>query len=150
MATVQITLRDQGRIREALDDYNTTLSMKPNQPGAYNSRGKLFFSLAKGRDTLLLALDDYNKAIEYDSTEGEYWVNRGATYARLGDLEKSIADFNKGLAPKPDHAVGYMNRSIIYQNLGKMDLAIQDIDSYLKLIPTNADLWYEKVVRLEL
>ncbi len=137
-------LRDQGRIREALDDYNTTLSMKPNQPGAYNSRGKLFFSLAKGRDTLLLALDDYNKAIEYDSTEGEYWVNRGATYARLGDLEKSIVDFNKGLALKPDHAVGYMNRSIIYQNLGKMDLAIQDIDSYLKLIPTNADLWYEK------
>lgn len=137
-------LRDQGRIREALSDYNTTLSMKPDQPGAYNSRGKLYFSLAKGQDTLMLALDDYNKAIQYDSTEGEYWVNRGATYARLGQLDKSIADFNKGLQLKPDHAVGYMNRSIIYQNLGKIDLAIQDIDSYLKLVPTNSDLWYEK------
>ncbi|MEZ4909554.1 MAG: tetratricopeptide repeat protein [Saprospiraceae bacterium] len=137
-------LRDEGKIREALSDYNSTLSMKPDQPGAYNSRGKLYFGLAKGQDTLLLALDDYNKAIQYDSTEGEYWVNRGATYARLGQLDKSIADFNKGLLLKPDHAVGYMNRSIIYQNLGRIDLAIQDIDSYLRLIPTNSDLWYEK------
>jgi len=136
--------RDNKMYTEALADYNKTISMKDAQPQAYNSRARLFFDLAKGRDTLLLALADYNKAISYDSTDGEFLVNRGATYARLGDVEKAIENFNQGLKLKPDHAVGYLNRSIMYNATGKIDLAHEDITSYLKLNPYNADLWYEK------
>lgn len=136
--------RDNKMYKEALADYNKTISMKDAQPQAYNSRARLFFDLAKGRDTLLLALADYNKAISYDSTDGEFLVNRGATYARLGDVEKAIENFNQGLKLKPDHAVGYLNRSIMYNATGKIDLAHEDITSYLKLNPYNADLWYEK------
>jgi tetratricopeptide (TPR) repeat protein len=137
-------LRDNGRYKEALADYNKTIEMKDEQPQAYNSRARLFFTLAKTQDTLLLALQDYDKAIKYDPNDGEFRVNRGATYARLGDIEKAIEDFDEGLKLKPDHAVGYLNRSIMYNNLGKIDLALQDIESYLKYNPYNADLWYEK------
>ncbi len=136
--------RDNKMYKEALADYNKTIAMKDNQPQAYNSRARLFFDLAKGRDTLLLALADYNKAISYDSTDGEFLVNRGATYARLGDVDKAIENFNIGLKLKPDHAVGYLNRSIMYNATGQIDLAHKDIESYLKLNPYNADLWYEK------
>jgi tetratricopeptide (TPR) repeat protein len=136
--------RDKKMFREALTDYNATISMKDNQPQAYNSRARLFFEIAKGPDTLLLALNDYTKAISYDSTDGEFWVNRGATYARLGNIEKAIEDLNKGLKLKPDHAVGYLNRSIMYHNINRTDLALADIESYLKLNPYNADLWFEK------
>ncbi|MGB4959989.1 MAG: tetratricopeptide repeat protein, partial [Saprospiraceae bacterium] len=101
-------------------------------------------------DTLLLALRDYNKAVEYDSTEGEFLVNRGATYARLGDLDRAIQDFDAGLKLKPDHAVGYLNRSIMYQNKNRIDLALKDIESYLEIVPTNPDLWYEKARALRL
>ncbi|MBL0027118.1 MAG: tetratricopeptide repeat protein [Saprospiraceae bacterium] len=136
--------RDNKMYAEALADYNKTISMKDNQPQAYNSRARLFFDIAKNQDTLLLALNDYNKAIQYDPKDGEFRINRGATYARLGNIDKAIEDFNEGLKLKPDHAVGYLNRSIMYQNLNRIDLALQDIDSYLKLNPYNADLWYEK------
>lgn len=136
--------RDKKMYSEALADYNATISMKDNQPQAYNSRARLFFDIAKGQDTLLLALNDYNKAIQYDSTDGEFRVNRGATYARLGNIDKAIDDFNNGLRLKPDHAVGYLNRSIMYQNINRIDLALADIESYLKLNPYNPDLWYEK------
>ncbi len=136
--------RDNKMYTEALADYNKTISMKDNQPQAYNSRARLFFDIAKSNDTLMLALNDYNKAIQYDPKDGEFRINRGATYARLGNIEKAIEDFNEGLKLKPDHAVGYLNRSIMYQNMNRIDLALQDIDSYLKLNPYNADLWYEK------
>lgn len=136
--------RDNKMYKEALADYNKTISMKDAQPQAYNSRARLFFDLAKGKDTLLLALADYNKAISYDSTDGEFLVNRGATYARLGDVEKAIENFNLGLKLKPDHAVGYLNRSIMYNATGRIDLAHGDITTYLQLNPYNADLWYEK------
>lgn len=136
--------RDLGKYNEALADYDRTLSLKDNQPQAYNSRARLYFELARERDTLLLALNDYNKAIELLPNDGEFWVNRGATYARLGEVDKAIENLTEGLRLKPDHAVGYMNRSIMYHNLGQTDLALKDIESYLKLVPTNGDLWYEK------
>ena len=142
--------RDNRMYKEALADYNATISMKDEQPQAYNSRARLFFTLATGRDTLLLALNDYNKAIQYNPTDGEFLVNRGATFARLGDIEKAILDFNEGLKLKPDHAVGYLNRSIMYQNMNRIDLAYADIETYLTLNPYNADLWYEKARALRL
>ena len=137
-------LRDKGEFKRALADYNKTISLKDEQPEAYNSRAKLFFNLAKTQDTLLLALNDYNKAIQYDPDNGEFYVNRGATYARMGDINRAIEDMNKGIELKPNHAVGYLNRSLMYRSQGKIDLALKDIDTYLQYNPYNGDMWYEK------
>lgn len=136
--------RDKGMYKEAMADYNKTISLKDEQPQAYNSRARLFFTMAKGQDTLLLALKDYNKAIEYEPDNGEFYTNRGATYARLGNINQAISDLTKGIELKPDHDVAYLNRSIMYQQSNRVDLAIKDIDSYLKLRPNNGDMWYEK------
>lgn len=136
--------RDKKMYKEALADYDTTIKMKDDQPGAYNSRARLYFDVAKGRDTLLLALSDYNKAIQYEPNNGEYWINRGATHARLGMIDQAVEDLNKGLQLKPDHASGYINRSIMYRNLGKIELSLKDIETYLTLNPYSGDLWYEK------
>jgi len=137
-------LREQGRIAEALRDYSKYLSLNPKGMQAYNSRARLYFDVGKTRDTLLLALQDYNSAIALDPTNGEFLINRGATYARLGDLDKAIKDMNEGLKYKPDHAVGYLNRSVMYNQKGNYQAALQDIESYLRLKPYNANLWYEK------
>jgi len=136
--------RDKKMMNEAIADYNKTISLKPNQPQAYNSRARLFFDLAKGQDSLLMALDDYNKAIELLPDDGEFWTNRGATYARLGDLEKAIENLTEGIRLKPDHATAYMNRSLMYHSISRPDLALEDIIKYLELVPNHADLWYEK------
>lgn len=136
--------REQKLYDKALADYSSTLKLKEHQPQVYNSRARLFFEAAKGRDTLILALNDYNKAIEYLPSDGEFRVNRGAVYARLGNTEKAIEDLTEGIKLKPDHAVGYLNRSIMYHANGNVELALKDIESYLSLVPGNGDLWYEK------
>ncbi|MCZ2100105.1 MAG: tetratricopeptide repeat protein [Chitinophagales bacterium] len=136
--------REQKMYNEALADYEASLRLKEHQPQVYNSRGRMYFEAAKGRDTLLLALNDYTKAIEYLPEDGEFRINRGATYARLGETQKAIDDISEGLKLKPDHAVGYLNRSIMYHNTGQIDLALKDIESYLQLNPSSGDLWYEK------
>ncbi|MFZ1703479.1 MAG: tetratricopeptide repeat protein, partial [Saprospiraceae bacterium] len=89
--------RDNGKYMEALADYNKSIALKDDQPQAYNSRARLFFTVAKSRDTLLMALRDYNKAIEYMPNDGEFYTNRGATYARLNEIDKAIADLTKGI-----------------------------------------------------
>lgn len=130
--------RDQGRIEEALADYNAALSLKPD--GAlYNSRAKLYFNQQKYDK----ALTDYNKAIETDSTQGEFYVNRGAVFALTGQLELALQDFTKGLILDPEHANGYKNRSLVYQSFGQWQKSLDDITIYLGMHPEDADLWYE-------
>lgn len=137
-------LREEGRVQEALRDYNKATTLNPNGKQAFNSRARLYFDIAKTQDTLLLALQDYNRAIELDPKNGEFLINRGATKARLGDINNAIADINEGLKYKPDHATGYLNRSVLYNNQGKFQEALNDINAYIKLRPYNGDLWYEK------
>ncbi|MEE9437687.1 MAG: tetratricopeptide repeat protein [Saprospiraceae bacterium] len=133
--------RDNGQIQGALSDYSQSIALKPSAQ-AYNSRARLYFQM--GKENLNLALQDYNKAIEMTPNDGEFLINRGATFARLGQIDKGIDDINKGLKLKPDHVAGYINRSVLYNGQGKVELALKDINSYLKLRPYNADIWYEK------
>jgi len=135
--------RDEGMKKEALADYNNAISLKPSA-ATYNSRARLYFDSGNNRDTIILALNDYNKAIEMDKKNGEYYVNRGATWARLGDLDKSIEDLNMGLKLKPDQLSGYINRSIMYRSKGDYKNSLEDIKTYLKFNPNSADIWYEK------
>jgi Tfp pilus assembly protein PilF len=131
--------RDQGMTELALKDYDSALALKPD--GAlYNSRAKLYFNLKKYNE----AMEDYNRAIAIDSTEGEYFINRGAVFALTNNLQMALKDFNKGLTLKPDHANGFKNRSLVFQSFGQWDKAVEDISTYLSMHPEDADLWYER------
>ena len=131
--------RDQGRIDEALTDYNAAIALKPDA-ALYNSRAKLYFNQQKYQE----AMSDYNKAIALDSSAGEYFINRGAVYALTGNFQPALQDFNKGLALSPEHANGYKNRSLVYQALQRWEDAYKDVEKYLTMHPEDADLWYEK------
>lgn len=148
--------RSQKKYDEALVDYNKAISLKED-PQTYNSRARLYFDTANDSTRLLLALKDYNRAIELKPNDGEFWVNRGATYARLGNLEKAIENINTGLKFKPDHLnrlpqpIRALNSALAARfPLGSTEygqyttLAIADLDEYQKYRPYNGDTWYEK------
>ncbi|MEP6647488.1 MAG: tetratricopeptide repeat protein [Saprospiraceae bacterium] len=131
--------RDEGRIEDALKDYDSAIRLKPD--GAlYNSRAKLYFNLQKYE----MAMSDYNLAIQNDSTQGEYYVNRGAVFALSNQFQLALNDFNKGLKLDPKHANGYKNRSLVYESFQQWDKAVNDITTYLNMHPEDADLWYER------
>ena len=129
--------RDLKQYDKALADYNKAIELKAGH-STYNSRAKLFF--IKNEDQK--AIQDYTIAIER-MPKAEYYVNRGAAYAKLGNVDLALKDLNKGLELDPSWKVGYLNRSIMYNMQGNFDLALKDIDSYLRYEPKNSDLWYE-------
>ena len=135
--------RDEGRIAEALHDYSEVIKLVQDKPEPYNSRAKLYFGFPQ-RDSLLKALDNYNKAIVLDPDNAEYWTNRGATYAKLGDPNNAVKNFNKAQEFDPNFANLYLNRSVIFNNSGQWQNALNDITKYLELKPYHADMWYEK------
>ncbi len=135
--------RDNGQISKALYDYSQVIKLKPNRPEAYNSRARLYFNF-NHRDSLLKALDNYNKAIELKPEDCEYIVNRGATYAKLGDLNNALANLNRAEQLDPSFPNTYLNRSVIYNNAQDWPNALSDINKYLELKPYHSDMWYEK------
>jgi len=134
--------RDQGLSKLALRDYNSRIALKADDPEPFNSRAKLYFN-SSNKDTLHLALQDYSKAIKLAPKEAEYYINRGAAYARLNFMNKAIADFDKGLGLDPDFVNGYLNRSVVYNSIGDLNMALEDALKYLKYKPYSADIWYQ-------
>lgn len=155
--------RDNGQRALALKDYDDRIRLKQDDEGVFNSRARLFFN-STSRDTLVLALNDYSKAIELkhekiDRFKGagktveankeqnaiaEYYVNRGATYAKLGDYDQALSNLNDGVRYNPSFVNAYHNRSVIYNMRQQFPEALADIDKFLEFRPYNADLIYEK------
>jgi tetratricopeptide (TPR) repeat protein len=134
--------RDNGQTQKALYDYGQVIRLKPNAPEPYNSRARLYFNFSQ-RDSLLKALSNYNKAIELKE-DVEYIVNRGATYAKLGNFEKSLENLNHAERIDPTFANIYLNRSVIYNRSQNYPKALEDVTKYLNIKPFYADMWYEK------
>ncbi len=128
----------------ALDDYSQVIRLKPNKPEPYNSRARLYFNFDQ-RDSLLKALDNYNQAITLKPRDVEYRVNLGATYAKLGDFNKSLQVLNEAENIDQTWANIYLNRSVIYNMQSNFSAALKDINKYLAYKPYNrSDMWYEK------
>ncbi|MEL6989662.1 MAG: tetratricopeptide repeat protein, partial [Bacteroidota bacterium] len=131
--------RDIGDPQKAMQDYNRALKLEETAE-TLNSRGKLYFSANNDP----LALKDYKKATELDPTVGEYFINLGACFARMGNLNQALQVINRGLALEPTNANGYLNRSIINESMRNYEATLQDIDAYIGLNPTNPDMFYER------
>lgn len=134
--------RDQGMHSLALADYNKRIALKADEAAPFNSRAKLYFN-SNNNDTLQLALHDYSQAIRLAPGEAEYYINRGAAYARLNLMNKALADFNQGLALDPNFANGYLNRSVVYNALAEYQPALDDALKFLEFRPYSADIWYQ-------
>ena len=155
--------RDNGQKVLALRDYNDRIRLKEDDPGVFNSRARLFFN-SNNPDTLRLALADYNKAIDLKLAEinrytaakntgkaaesstaiAEYFVNRGATYAKLQDYNQALVNLNEGVKYNPNFVNAYNNRSVIYNMRQQFPEALADINKYLQFKRFDANMWYEK------
>jgi tetratricopeptide (TPR) repeat protein len=134
--------RGIGANNKALADYAATIRLKPEKPGPYNSRARLYFN-SNNPDTLVLALKDYNKAIQLEPDNAEFLANRAAVYARLNQTQNALDDLSASIRINPNFANSYLNRSVIYNGMKDYNRAFDDIQSYIKLKPYAPQMWYE-------
>jgi len=73
-----------------------------------------------------LAIADYTRVLQFDSTIAPAYNNRGVAYKSLGKLEQSIADFTRAIEIEPKDPCYYFNRGNAYLMKGEFDWAIAD------------------------
>lgn len=66
-----------------------------------------------------LAIEDYTTALNLNPYQPDTYVNRGISFAQLGNLEPAISDFEKALSlnPNDDNAKENLKYAIELLNL---------------------------------
>ena len=117
-----LVLFAEGKIEDAIDQYNEAIRITPDYTEAYNNRGMAYSDLGQHQR----AIEDYNEAIRITPDYAKAHNNRGVAYATLGQYQRAIENFNEAIRLKPDSANAYGNRGIAYLNQGNKELGCSD------------------------
>ena len=60
------------------------------------------------------AITEYDEAIRLDAQYADAYVNRGASYDRLGEYQRAIQDYDKAIQLDPDYVMAYVGRALTY------------------------------------
>ena len=83
-----------GDYARAIEDYDRTLDLDPEQSMAYTNRGVARIRLGDYQR----AIEDFDQALRLDPGDALAHNNRGDAHARLGEYERAIEDHEAALA----------------------------------------------------
>jgi tetratricopeptide (TPR) repeat protein len=76
------------------------------------------FAAANVTAALQSAMEDFDKAVEYDSSLIYAWYNRGCIYYELEDFTSALSCFTKAIEENPYFGEAYFNRGLTYLRIG--------------------------------
>ena len=86
-----ISLFSNGKVQEALDQLDPLIKDNPNDAVLFNIRGACYAQIGEP----IMAIKQYEKAIEMDSNYSEAYNNLGITLQELDEPEKALENFEK-------------------------------------------------------
>lgn len=88
-----------------------------------------------------LAVTSFTKAIEIDSTEVNYFLQRGFCHNILKNHPEAVADFTAAINLNPDNKFAYLSRGSAQNMLGDYVSAITDFNKVLELDPADQEAY---------
>ena len=87
------------------------------------------------------AVNYFNKAIQVDSKQPNYWLALGFVSQAQGKLDEAAGYFCKALELNPNFAQAYYQLGTLYQIKGRLDEAAANCRLALKLLPDFSQAW---------
>jgi len=124
-----LELVNQGKLKEAIAEFDEAIHLEPYLAQAYNSRGTAYFNL----DQFQHAIQDYDEAIRLEPKFTLAYINRGLIHTMLGQFQRAIQDYDEAIRLDPNNAWAYAVRSLAYTHLNMDTEAQQDFDQAVSL-----------------
>ena len=125
----------QGRLDEAIWQYQKVLQINPDETDALNNLGSAF--LQQGR--LDEAIAHYQKALAIKPDSAETHNYLGLAYIQQGRMDEAMAHYQKAVAINPDSALAHYNLGNAFLQQGKMDEAMAQYQKALAIKPDYAE-----------
>jgi tetratricopeptide (TPR) repeat protein len=132
-----ITLKDEGKNDQAIENCTKALAINPNSAWAYNVRAIVYNSKAEYDK----AIADYTEAIRLNVTYTNAWYNRGLSYYNKGEYDKAIADDTEAIRIDPKYINAWYNRALAYDKKGETDKVIADYTEAIRLDSKYVNAW---------
>lgn len=87
------------------------------------------------------AIEQFNHAIALDSSDANYFLQRGFCKGLLGEYESSIADFTRAFQLDPSNKFALVSRGSAKSKLGLFQEAIEDFNLAIALDPDYAEAY---------
>jgi len=121
----------QGRLDEAIDQYQQALQINPNYAEAHNNLGNALNM--QGR--LNEAIDQYQQALQIDPDYTEAHYDFGTVLMRAGRLAEAIGHFERAVELVPDNAGFHYNLGNALLQNGQMEEAAGHFKKALEIQP---------------
>jgi Tfp pilus assembly protein PilF len=126
----------QGKLDEAIQQYEQALRLNPDHPLARYNLGNAL--QAKGQTDE--AIRQYQEALRLKPDYAMARNNLGNALARKGQLDEAISQLQEAIRLAPQEADGYYNLGNALARKGQVDLAIRLYEEAIRLKPDDADV----------
>ena len=123
-----------GKLPEAIEEYKTALSWKPDYPEAHFFLGNALDQEGK----FDAAIIEYQKALWFRPIQEQTHIFLGAALAKIKNDEEAIEHYRAALKLNPESAVAHNNLAKLFQAKGDLEQAMEHYSAALKFDPTLA------------
>ena len=124
-------LAAQGRMEQAILQYERVLSLQPDHAGAHNNLGLALAALGQsGR-----AVAHFERAVSLRPDHAGAHNNLGLALAAQGRIEQAIRHYERALSLQPGHAGAHNNLGLALAALGRSGRAVAHFERAVALRP---------------
>ena len=127
-------------LKEAIDDFNKSIQLAPDNATVYNNRGNALMDLGHPDE----ALKDFDRAITLSPNYGAARNNRGNARMQLAQYDPAFQDFRKAVELMPQDAVPYNGRGRAHAELKRYHAAVRDFTRAITLNPRYAAAYHNR------
>lgn len=132
------SLKEQGRLPEAISEYNEAIKSDPKYSEAYSGLGMLKL----GQNSLGEAEGAFKQAIQYNSGNSTAHYGLGKVYLRMGNTDAAIKELNTALYQNPNSWPAHQAMGECYQAQGNNDNpAIAEYQKSIQIYAQNPDAY---------
>jgi tetratricopeptide (TPR) repeat protein len=125
----------QGKLQEALSDYNTAIKLCPWSVDPVLNRGVTLEALGRFPE----AIADYKAILKVAPDDPSAWNNYGNASAGLGDWKTASEGYARAAQLAPQFSFAMMNKAVADFQLGKDEIAFKQLRTLLRKYPDFAD-----------
>jgi len=129
-------LRDQGRLEDAIESYEKSLTIKPNYVEAHDNLGVVLMESGRLDD----AIGHFGKALNARPLDAMLHCNLGTALMRKGRLKEAVGHYEKALRRKPTLVEARNNLGIAYARQGNLEEAAHHFSEALRVEPGNSEI----------
>ena len=129
------TLRQQGKVQEAMEQYEQALRLDPDYAEAHNDLGSALMGQGKVQE----AIGHYEQALQIKPDSIEAHNNLGIALMGQGRLREAMEQYEQALRIEPDFAEAHYNLGLALMGQGRPQEAIGHYEQAVRIKPDSAE-----------